>query len=220
MRYFQNRAHAGQLLANELVKEFRYENTVVVALSPGGVVVGEQIATALHTVLTMLLIEPIEIPGVNKETIGMINQRGDFVHNDRLPAGTVEMLEVEFRGAIEQEKIEKIHRIHELVGHKGIVSPEMVRGHNVIVVTDGLNTGASFDAIAAYLKPIKIEKMIAAVPFATIEAVDRLHILCDKLHVLNVISGTFEIDHYYEDDEDLSQERIMGILTNVIDNWQ
>lgn len=220
MRYFQNRAHAGRLLADELLEEFRYENTIVVALSPGGVVVGEQIAAALHTVLSLLLIEPIEIPGVNKETIGMINQRGDFVHNDRLPIGLVEMLEVEFRGAIEQEKIEKIHRIHELVGQEGIVSPEAVRGHNVIVVTDGLNTGASFDAVAAYLKPIKIEKMVVAVPFATIEAVDRLHVLCDQLHVLNVISGTFDIDHYYEDEEDLSQERVMKILANVIESWQ
>jgi phosphoribosylpyrophosphate synthetase len=53
--YFESRTHAGQVLAAQLFEKYRYENCAIVALSDGGVLVGEQIAAQLHCVLTMLL---------------------------------------------------------------------------------------------------------------------------------------------------------------------
>ncbi len=59
--YFENRTQAGQLLAGQLIDRYRYENCVVIALSDGAVLVGEQIAWSLHCVLTMLLVEDIQV---------------------------------------------------------------------------------------------------------------------------------------------------------------
>ena len=58
--YFESRAQAGQLLAVQLLERYRYENCAVVALSDGGVLVGEQIAAQLHCILTMLVTEGID----------------------------------------------------------------------------------------------------------------------------------------------------------------
>ncbi|HLB66726.1 MAG TPA: hypothetical protein VJJ78_03995, partial [Candidatus Saccharimonadales bacterium] len=70
--YFASRIEAGQRLARGLAN-YRYENCAVVALSDGGVVIGAQIAASLHCVLTMLLTEPIKVPG-EPEAVGVINQ--------------------------------------------------------------------------------------------------------------------------------------------------
>jgi putative phosphoribosyl transferase len=73
--YFENREQAGQLLAAELVEKYRYEDCTVVALSDGAVVVGEQIAKALHCLLTMLLVEDIQVPGEGI-SFGSVSQNG------------------------------------------------------------------------------------------------------------------------------------------------
>ena len=59
--YFESRIHAGQQLAAQLFEKYRYENCAVVALSDGGVMVGEQIAAQLHCVLTMLRVAAGEL---------------------------------------------------------------------------------------------------------------------------------------------------------------
>src|SRR5688572_7955989 len=79
MRYFHDRAEAGRLLAEQLVK-YRYENTAVMALSAGGVLVGEQIAKALHTTVQLLLTEPIQVADFGDETVGVVDEIGQFTY--------------------------------------------------------------------------------------------------------------------------------------------
>ena len=76
--YFENRTEAGFKLAGELIEKYRYEDCAVVALNDGAVLVGEPIAAELHCVLTMLLIENIEIPGESL-TIGGVSQAGTLL---------------------------------------------------------------------------------------------------------------------------------------------
>ena len=76
--YFEDRAQAGSLLAAQLVDKYRYENCAVVALSDGGVLVGEQIAAALHCMLMMIMSEDIDIPGEGM-TFGGVSQNGHYL---------------------------------------------------------------------------------------------------------------------------------------------
>ena len=75
--YFKNRADAGMKLADELEEKYRYENTIVLSLSDGGIVVGEQIARRLHCSITMLYTDPIVLPGDGKTVVGTIDQGGN-----------------------------------------------------------------------------------------------------------------------------------------------
>ncbi len=180
--YFKDRLEAGQKLAEQLMN-YRYENTAILALSDGGVMVAEQIALALHTTLTLLLTEPIELPGMGGEIIGLIDESGRFTYNDMIGPGQLEEYLSEMRVGIEEEKMHKIFKMSQLLGERGLVDPHIFYGRHVIIVSDGLKHGISFAAAANFLKPIKTGKIIGAVPLVSVEAVDRLHIICDELHI-------------------------------------
>jgi putative phosphoribosyl transferase len=219
MHYFPSRQVAGSLLADELEAKYRYEDCAVVALSDGGVVVGAQIAARLHCVLTMLLTTSIKLQG-ETDTLAQINHLGGLTYNDMYSAGELEDIKGENFSYIEQEKMAKLFEMNRLLGQGGIISADLLRGHNVIVVSDGLTNGLSLRAAAEYLKPIKIDRMIAVTPFASVQAVDQMHILADELICLNVLEDVISVDHYYEDNTLPPHEKIVQIIEDIILHWK
>ena len=114
--YFESRGHAGQLLAQQLVEKYRYEDCAVVALSDGAVLVGEQIATELHCILTMLLIEDIQVPGESM-SFGGVSQSGGFTYNGMFSAGEIEEYTSEFHGYLDEKKREAFQKINRLLNY-------------------------------------------------------------------------------------------------------
>ena len=160
--------------------QYRYEDCVVLCMSDGAVLVGQQIAASLHAVLTMMLGEEVAVPGENT-LFGTVNQSGRFTYNGMFSAGEIEEYFSEFHGYLEDQKRSSVSRINRLLSSGGIVDEDMLRGHHVIVVSDGLVNGASLDAVADYLKPIRIKRLVVVTPIASVDAVDRMHILGDEL---------------------------------------
>lgn len=216
--YFASRVEAGQKLAQDLSK-YRYENCAVVTLSDGGVVIGAQIAMALHCVLTLLLTEAIKVPG-EPEAVGVINQDGGFTYNNMYSTGQLEELTTEFRHYIEAARLQKFHEMNRLLGQGGIIRRDLLYGHNVILVSDGFTNAFSLDAAVEYLKPVKTEKLIVATPLASVPAVDRMHILVDEIHCLSVVDNYMDTNHYYEDNTVPDHETIVKTIQSVVLNWQ
>ena len=216
--YFENREQAGQILAAELVEKYRYENCAVVALSDGAVLVGEQIAKSLHCILTMLLIEEIEIPGEGV-SFGGVSQNGGFTYNGMFSAGEMEEYVGEYHSYLDQQRQQAFEKINRLLGDGGLINNEMLRDHVIILVADGLDTGASLDVAAEFLKPIRIKRLVVATPVATVQAVDKLHILADELHVLDVKSNFMGTDHYYNQNIIPSHEDTIAKINQIILNW-
>lgn len=217
--YFESRTQAGQLLAAQLVEKYRYENCVVVALSDGAVLVGEQIARELHCVLTMLLVEDIQVPGENV-SFGGVSQNGGFTYNGMFSAGEVEEYTSEFHGYLEEQKREAFQKINRLLGDGGIIESDMLRDHVVILVADGLDNGASLDVAINFLKPIRINKLVIATPVASVPAVDKMHMAADELHVLDVKENFMGTDHYYEQNDIPSHEETIAKINQIVLNWQ
>ncbi|MDQ5971945.1 MAG: putative phosphoribosyl transferase [Patescibacteria group bacterium] len=217
--YFKSRADAAGQLAQLIVPKYRYENCAVVALSDGGVVIASNIATQLHCVLMMLLTEQITLPGENSP-VGSIDQSGGFTFNGMYSAGQLEEFESEYRNNIEQQKLEKIHSMNGLLGSGGIIDADLIRYHNVILVSDGLSSGLSLDAAASYLKPYKLEKLIVATPVASIGAVDRMHLLADEIFCLSVVENYINTNHYYEDNTLPPHETIVKTIKDIVLKWQ
>lgn len=217
--YFESRAQAGQLLAAELVEKYRYENCAVVALSDGAVQVGEQIASALHCILTMLLIEEIPVPGEDM-SFGGVSQNGGFTYNGMFSAGEIEEYTGEFHGYLEEQKREAFQRLNRLLGDGGIIDNDMLRDHTVILVADGLDNGAAIDVAVDFLKPIRINKLIVATPFATVPMVDKLHIVADELHILDVKENFMGTNHYYEQNDIPSHEETIAKINQIVLNWR
>lgn len=216
--YFSSRIEAGYKLAQELEPLYRYENAVVVSLSDGGVQVGQQIAAALHCVLTLLLIEDIQVPGEGV-SFGTMNQSGRFTYNGLFSAGEIEEYYSEFHGYLEDQQREKMSKMNQLLGAGGIVDASMLREHTVVVVSDGFPNGASLEAAADFLKPLLIKRFVIAAPVASVAAVDRMHILGDELHVLSVTDNYLATDHYYDVNDVPSHEVTVATLNDIVLSW-
>ena len=219
MYYFPSRQVAGSLLADELEVKYRFEDCAVIALNDGAVLVGAQIAARLHCVLTMLLTSSIKLQG-ETDTVAQIDHMGDLTYNNMLSAGELEEIQAENFNYLEQQKTQKIFEMNRLLGQGGIIKPDLLRGRNVIVVSDGLVNGMSLHAVAQYLKPIKIPKLIMVTPFASVSAVDQMHILADELLCLNTMEDVISVDHYYEDNKLPSHEKIVQTIEDIILHWK
>lgn len=217
--YFESRDQAGQILAKELLEQYRYEDCAVVALSDGGVIVGEQIAKSLHCVLTMLILEDVEVPGEGV-SFGSVSQTGDFTKNDSLSDGEVEYYNSEYYGYLEEQKREAFQKINRLLGDGGVIDEKLLVNRVVILVSDGIDTNSSLDAITEFLKPINIKKLVIATPVATVQSVDKLHVIADELHILDVKSNYMGVNHYYDQNNIPSREATVAKINQIILNWQ
>lgn len=198
--YFKDRREAGRLLAESFTDSHRKKFTVVLAVSPGGVLVGKEIADTLHASMNMLLTEPIDMPGVAKaDTIGLIDQDGHFTYNKMMPTGLLTEVLTEMRTYLENQKMQKLHKLTRIMSGEGFIEPEEFHQCHVIVVSDGFSSGLSFEAAKHYLKTINTKKVIAAAPNVSVPAIDRLHIEADDMKILDVLDPYLDTDHYFED---------------------
>lgn len=216
--YFHSRTDAGEMLAQRLI-QYRYENTIVVALDQGAVVVGAPIAQRLHCALGLFLTEGIDIPGEGM-TVGTVSQGGGFVYNKNLSAGEVDDYYSEFHSYIDDQKREKTEHINRLLADGGALDVNALREHVVILVSDGLQSGDILEAAAEFLKPVKTKRLVVAAPVASVAAVDRMHILADELHVLSVTDNYLDTPHYYDIDDVPTHEQAIQTINNIVLNWR
>jgi len=217
--YFASRMQAGRMLGAQLAKKYRYENCAVVALNDGGVMIGAQIASQLHCVLMMLLNSEIKLP-MEPDAIAGITPSGAMAYNQRYSPGEIEELTGEYYGLIEQEKMTGMHEMNRLVGRNGVMQRDLLKGHNVIVVSDGLKTGFPLDLVAEYLKPIAIEKLIVATPLASLKAVDHMHIVADEILCLSVVEDFISTEHYYDTQDVPDHDTAIKTIEHIISEWK
>ncbi len=216
--YFHDRAQAGDQLADQLT-QYRWDNTAVVALSPGGVVVGEQIARRLHSALSMLMTSRITAPGDNSLVIGTMDQTGLFTYNSMISTGEMEGYMEDMRNWVEEEKIRQMYQMTAVIGDNGLADPAQLEGRTIIIATDGVKNGLSFDAALHYLGRIHTERIVAAIPVGPAEVIERLNGLVDELHYLYIPDSFFSVSHYYTDEDRIDPSTVMDRVNNVVAHW-
>jgi predicted phosphoribosyltransferase len=217
--YFASRVQAGRTLASQLAEKYRYENCAVVALNDGGVMVGAQIAVQLHCSITLMMSAEIHLPQEPVSVAG-ITPSGTMAYNNTYEKGQLDELIDEYRGYVEQEKLHKMHELNQLVGTGGTINKEMLRGQNVIVVSDGIGSGFEIDLVYEFLKPVALQKLIFAVPVASVQAVDRMHVLADELLCLDVVADYQEAAHYYETKDVPDHETVLRVIEKIVLEWK
>lgn len=217
--YFDSRAAAGQLLAEQLAQKYLEEPCTVVALSTSAVVVAMQIAMRLGSPVSLLLIEEISLPQ-EPTPIGGITQSGIFSFNPNYTESQIADFVSEYRSVIEQVKLERLHHMHEELSREDLISPNLLRDRNVILVSDGLQGGFMLDMALSYLKPIKHRKIVVATPFADVDAIDRIHILADGVACLNVVQNYISTDHYYDKQDSYSRKEAIETVGDVLREWR
>ena len=202
-----------------LFEKYRYEDCAVLALSPGGVLVGEQVAAQLHCPLMMLLSERIDVPGENT-TFGAVSDGGGFTYNSEFSTGEIDAYTTEFRGYLDDKKREATSAMNKLLGDGGVVDVALLQDHTVILVSDGFYDLSVVDVALTFLKPIRTNKLVFVAPIATIPAVDKLHVAADELHILDVKENYMGTDHYYNDNSIPDTEAIVAKISQIVLNWR
>lgn len=196
----------------------RNENTAVIALSEGGVLVGAEIAKKLHASLYLLATADISLPR-EPQPIATMSSAGTFTYNSSLSVGQLEEATEDYRSLIDQERFEAFQQLNRIVGKDGAIKKSLLQRHTVVLVSDGLNNALSLDVAADFVKPIDINKIIIATPIATIQAVDRMHIVGDEIYCLGIVDNYLSTNHYYDKNDIPDHKTVVELMKNIVLNW-
>lgn len=216
--YFASRMQAGRVLAAQLSRRYAGKPCAVLALSEGGVTVGAQISISLRCSLGMLVSQSIDLPR-EPEALGGISQDGSFAYNHAYSSGEIDEFVGEYYSLIEQQKLVKLREMHQQSG--GLLSsPDALRGRNVILTADGLDTPLPLDLALEYLKPLSIERLIVALPLASVPVVDRIHVAADEIYCLSVVTDYISTEHYYDTNDVPAPDAVAKTIDTIAHYWQ
>ena len=206
---FADRIEAGRKLAQALIG-YRGRNALVLALPRGGVEIGAEIADALHASLDLLLVRKIGAPMQSELAIGAVVDGGAplIVRNDDVIRQTGTR-PVEFDAIFKRELAEIERRRKQYLAGRPAIDPA---GRIVIVVDDGIATGATMRAALKAIRQRKPGKLVLAVPVAPPETIEFLRPEVDEVVCLETPEHFGALGYFYEDFRQLSDRDVIEIL--------
>ena len=206
---FRDGFEAGKLLADKLCEYACKRNVVVLAVPAGGVPVGYAVAKELSVPMDVLIVRKVQIPWNIEAGFGAVTWDGQIVLNKDL----VEQLGLTGEEIEESIQITKRNIQERLRKFRGDKPMPQFQGKVVILVDDGLASGFTMLAAARSIKKSGPEKLIVAVPTASLGAIELLVPEVDEIVCLNVRSGlSFAVAEAYENWYDLSDEEVLKML--------
>lgn len=206
---FEDRRDAGRQLVKALGEFDHAKNTLVLALPRGGVPVADEVAWALSLPLDLWLVRKLGAPGQRELAIGAIASGGVRVFNqDVIQELSVSPGQIEAVCAAEERELERRNHLY----RSGRAAPE-IAGLTVIVVDDGLATGASMHAAVKSLREAGAKKIIVAVPVCARESCETLKMDADRfvcLHMPAFFRSVGECYHDFSQTEDAEVLQIMA----------
>ncbi len=203
----KDRTDAGRRLAARLAG-YGGSEPMVLALPRGGVPVGAEVSRALGAPLDIFIARKLGAPGQPELGIGAVAQGGVLVVNERIVRGLT-LSEEHVRRAAEDELREVGRRLRLLRGDRP--EPE-VRDRTVILVDDGLATGATARAAILALRERRPKRLVLAVPVCPPRTADLLRPEVDELVVLDTPADFYAVGSYYEDFEQVTDDEVIRLL--------
>ncbi len=206
---FRNRTEAGRVLAADLARYEGRPDLIVLALPRGGVPVGHEVARALGAPLDVFLVRKLGLPGHEELAMGAIAS-GDIrlINEEVVRAYDVSDADIEAVTAVEQQELERRERIYR---DNRPLPP--LRGRTVIVVDDGLATGATMRVAVLALRQESPSRIVVAVPVAAAETCDEFRTLVDDVVCAETPSPFYAVGLWYEDFAQTTAEEVHDLLT-------
>lgn len=206
---FHNRTHAGKLLAQKLANiSLDKQNTIVIALPRGGVPIAHEIAKTLKLPLDIILVKKIGAPSYPELAIGSVSEDDEEFYNHEL------LEELGYKHSdidpIKERALIKLQEIATTLrqGH----SPLPLTNKDIIVVDDGIATGATIEVVINVLKKRKVRKIIIAVPVAAADVMVKLIKEVDKIVVLMTPNPIYSVGEWYENFIQVETDEVIKIL--------
>ena len=206
-RRFRDRAHAGVELA-ELLAAHRGVDGVVLGLPRGGVAVAAPIAVALGLTLDAYVVRKLGVPGHEELAMGAIGSGGVVVWNSDV-VDALHIPQDRRDAAVVRERAELDRRERE---YRGDREPVVVRDRVMIVVDDGLATGATMGAAVAALKVDAPRRIVVAVPVAPRVALESMRAEVDEVIVVVVPDRFGAVGEWYDDFSPTTDAEVVALL--------
>ncbi len=206
--HFEDRYVAGRLLAGALHAYAGRSDLVVLALPRGGVPVGYEVAKALGAEFDVLIVRKLGLPHHPELAMGAIASGGaiDLNRNVIAVSGVTQR---DIEGVLAQEYRELARR--EAL-YRGARPAARIEGRTVIVVDDGIATGASMRAALKALRTRKPEKIIVAVPVAPIDTRERLQDVADEFVCVLSPADFQAVGQFYRNFGQTSDDEVRTLL--------
>ncbi|MUM19249.1 MULTISPECIES: phosphoribosyltransferase [unclassified Mycobacteroides] len=205
---FTDRQDAGRVLARMLAP-YAMHDVVILALPRGGIPVGREIAAALGAPLEVLVVRKLGVPGHEEYAMGAIASGGLMVIDNQIVhmmGVTPEQLdEVSTRERRELSRRERVY-----LNHRGVE----INGKTVILVDDGIATGATMRVALLTIRKAAPARVVAAVPVAPRSAFHRFSGLVDDFVVASSPSRFLAVGNAYQDFHQVSDDEVCALLTS------
>jgi putative phosphoribosyl transferase len=206
---FADRREAGRILAEHLAHLQGHEDLLVLALPRGGVAVGYEVARALHAPLDVFIVRKLGHPGHEEYAMGAIASGGVQVMNT---GGGFGVSERELQEVVARERAELVRR--ESL-YRGARPPLSIEGRTVIVVDDGLATGATMRAAVASIRQLHPHRLVVAVPVGASETCEQLGREADEVVCAAMPYPFRAVGLWYRDFPQSTDEEVKRLLAQA-----
>jgi putative phosphoribosyl transferase len=205
---FEDRTQAGRLLGEALADYAKRSDVVVLALPRGGVPVGFEVARMIDAPLDIMLVRKLGTPGQEELAMGAIASGGVCVLNpDIVAVIDISQEAIEDVAATERQELERRER-----AYRGNKPPPAVENHCIILVDDGLATGASMLAAVSALRQRKPASIVVAIPVAPPDTVQRLKQEADEVVCLATPEPFSAVGRWYREFSQTSDDEVKSLL--------
>jgi predicted phosphoribosyltransferase len=205
---FQDRKEAGIRLAERLTMYRQASGVLVLALPRGGVVVAYEIAAALAQPLDVFIVRKIGHPMEPELAIGAIAETGTVVLNEDL----IDMHRIPdqyIQSELQRQREEMDRRINLYRGGKGM---HTVEDRTVLLIDDGVATGATMRAAIIALNQEKLGKLVVALPVAPPGTVERFKTMADEVVCLETPRAFTAVGSYYYNFAQVTDQEVVDLL--------
>jgi predicted phosphoribosyltransferase len=205
---FRDRTEAGKLLAKQLNTYANQQDILVLALPRGGVPVAFEVARALHALLDVIVVRKLGVPGQEELAMGAIATGGvRILNNEVVQFLNIPNEMVDKIAANEQQELERRERLY-----RGDRPAYTVLGRTVILVDDGIATGATMHAAVAALKQQQPARILIAVPTASPSAYDEFANEVDEIVCVMRPEPFIAVSYWYSQFSQTSDEQVRSLL--------
>jgi predicted phosphoribosyltransferase len=207
-RYFRDRSEAGRLLAAKLRTYANRLDVIVLALPRGGVPVAYEVATALRAPLDIFLVRKLGVPGYEELAMGAVATGGVRVLNEEIVRGLrIPEYVIDAVAAWEQQELARRERVY-----RGDRPQPNVQDLTVILVDDGLATGATMHAAIKALRQQQPARIVMAVPTASPETCEEMKTEADDVVCAITPEPFYSVGLWYEDFSQTTDEEVRELL--------
>ncbi|WP_204807421.1 erythromycin esterase family protein [Mycobacterium riyadhense] len=207
-RVFRDRREAGRVLATLLGAYRNHEDVIVLGLARGGVPVAWEVAAALHAPLDAFIVRKLGVPGHEEFAVGALATGGRVVVNDDVLRGS-RITPQQLRQIAEHEGRELVRRE---AAYRGGRPPLAVTGKTVVLVDDGLATGASMFAAVQALRDAEPAHIVIAVPAAPESTCREFAGLVDDVVCASMPTPFLAVGESFWDFRQVSDEEVRQLL--------